>query len=268
MPFIVHIHSHLLPSPPLGNMPCWTYVSQGLSQVNQPEVVFTLLRRQNEQEENIPEAPVEWMRVVYGLAASSLNLETGQMCDLVFKSDGLIITLNEFILIQDHNKWTGMQRFGMLVHGVPLCISTLPRGVLDGHAHHVIALTHEEAAVARQFGPTRVIGHVGLSVRWFPYPPWVDRDRTDCVTMADQAGSIRIGLPMARMYGFNAMVVEDEVVFTIPEGETKRDTFRKYVSDAPLDAALAFDSFMSEDADSGLVWKTGQTKPMGYGSNR
>ena len=43
-----------------------------------------------------------------------------------------------------------------------------------------------------------------------------------------------------------------------------REAFRKYVREAPLTAALGFDSFMSEEANSGLLWKKGQTKPMSY----
>jgi len=84
--------------------------------------------------------------------------------------------------------------------------------------------------------------------------------------MSDQAESVRSAMPIARMYGFNAMMVDDEIIFTIPEGETKREAFKKYVRDAPLTAALGFDSFMTVEADSGLVWKKGQTKPMGYSS--
>jgi hypothetical protein len=265
MQFTVYIHKHTISSPPL-DIPCWTYISHGLSQVNQPDVVFTLLRRQNENEEQFPEAPVEWMRTVFALASGGLNLETGQMCDLVFEGNSVHIRLNQFLLPQSPHAWASMQRFGMLVHGISLSKSVfnLPDGTLPPYPHHVIALTREEAAVARQFGCTRVIGHVGLSVRWFPYPPWIDRDRKDCVVMADQSGSIRIGLPVARMYGFNAVLAGDEIVFSIPEGEEKRNLFRSYVLEAPFNAALAFESFMVDEADSGLVWKSGQSKPMGY----
>lgn len=218
--FTVYIYCHEITYPPR-NIPCWTYVSQGFSQNNQPEVVFTVLRRPDEHEENFPEAPVEWMKLVYAMAGSGLNLETGQMCDLVFENNSMFIKLNNFIFPQHANKWMSMRRFGGIVHGISLAcaLTGVPRVAIPDDSHHVIALTHEEAAVARQFGVTRVIGNVALAVRWFPHPPFIDRDREDCVVMADQAGSFRTKLPIARIYGFSGMVIDDEIVLTIPEGE-------------------------------------------------
>lgn len=267
--FTVYIYCHEITYPPR-NMPCWTYISQGFSQNNQPEVVFTVLRRPDEHEENFPEAPVEWMKLVYAMAGSGLNLETGQMCDLVFENNYMFVKLNNFVFPQDENKWMSMRRFGGIVHGISdaCALTGVPQVAIPGDSHHVIALTHEEAAVARQFGVTRVIGHVGLAVRWFPHPPFIDRDREDCVVMADMAGSFRTKLPMARIYGFSGMVIDDEIVLTIPEGEEKRSMFRKHVRDTPLSAAMAFECFMSKEADSGFVWKAGQANPMAYGANR
>jgi hypothetical protein len=238
-----------------------------MSQVNQPEVVFTLRRRSTESEESFPHAPIEWMRSVYALAGGGLHLETGQMCDLVFDKDTVQIRLQRIAIPQNPRIWESFRRFGSLQHGIKLddCVFQFPKGTIPRNAHHVIALTQEEAAVARQFGPTRVIAHVGYAVRWFPYPPWVDRDRGDCITMSDQAGSIRVGLPVAQMYGLNAVIAGEEIVFTIPPGEEKRETFKNYVAEAPMNAALCFESFMTPEADAGLLWKTGQTQPMAYG---
>lgn len=143
-----------------------------------------------------------------------------------------------------------------------------PNDMLPPNAHHAIALTHEETAVAKQFGVTRVLGHLGLSVRWFPYPPWIDRDRNDTVNLADQGGSIRIGMPILRLNGLNAMLVQDDIILTIPADEQKRKTFKEYILELPMSAAVGLDSFMTEEADSGLTWKRGQKDPMGYASNR
>lgn len=266
--FTVYVHYHEITFPPK-NLPCWTYISQGFSQNNQPDVVFTVLRRPNESEEDFPEAPVEWMKLVYAMAGSGLNLETGQMCDLVFENNLAFIKLNNFIFPQNVNKWMSMRGFGGIVHGISdqCSLTGIPGAIIPHDFHRVIALTHEEAAVAREFGVTRVIGHIGLAVRWFPHPPFIDRDRGDCVDMADQAGSIRTTLPIARIYGFKGMVINDEIVFTIPGGEGKRNMFRKHVQDTPLSAAMAFECFMSQEADSGFLWKTGQTNPIVYGGN-
>jgi len=191
------------------------------------------------------------------------------MVDLVFDRGTAFLKINQAMIVQDPKKWESMKRFGAFVHGIPLCnsIFQFPHGTLPPSAHHVIALTHEETAVAKQFGVTRVMGHLGLSVSWFPYPPWIDRDRGDSINMADQAESIRIGIPIERLYGLNAMLVEDDIVFTIPVREERRKAFKDYVLRAPLSAAVGFDSFMVGEAKSGLTWKKGQTDPMGYASN-
>jgi hypothetical protein len=266
--FTVYIYYHEIKYPPR-DVPCWTFISQGLSQNNQPEVVFTILRRPDEHEESFPEAPVEWMKLVYAMAGSGLHLETGRMCDLVFENNLVFIKLNNLMFPQNENKWRSMRRFGGMVYGISVtcALTGVPEDAIPGDSHHVIALTHEEAAVARQFGVSRVIGHVGLAVRWFPHPPFIDRDREDCVVMADQAGSIRTALPTARFYGISGMEVDDEIVLTIPEGEGKRSMFRKYVQDTPLSAAIAFECFMSKEADSAFVWKAGQTMRMIYGAD-
>jgi hypothetical protein len=227
-PFTVSIHAHMFTSPP-NQVPCWTYISQGLSMVSQPEVVFTLLRRPRENVEAFPESPLEWIKTVYGRAHSGLHLETGEMVDLVLDQEVAFLKINQVMIIQDPKKWQTMSRFGSFVHGIPLnsgCFQFL-NDMLPPNAHHVIALTHEETAVAKQFGVTRVVGHLGLSVRWFPYPPWIDRDRGDTVNLADQGGSIRIGMPILRLYGINAMLSEDDIVLTIPVGDDKRKALKK-----------------------------------------
>jgi hypothetical protein len=264
--FTVSIHSHAVTSPP-NQLPCWTYISNGHSEAQQPEVVFTLLRRKNENVEAYPEAPLEWIRTVYALASGGLKLQPGQMVDLVFDKGMAFLKINNMMLVQNNKSWQNMNRFGGLVLANPLTNSTLglPQGTLPQFTYNTIALTREEAVVARQFGVTRVIGHVGMAIRWFPYPPWIDRDREDTVNMADQAGSFRIGLPMARMLGLNVMNIENDIIFTIAEDEETRKRFKDHVLGQPVTAAACFEGFMSEDAEGGRLWKNGQTKPMAYG---
>ncbi|KAH7369599.1 hypothetical protein BKA65DRAFT_2249 [Rhexocercosporidium sp. MPI-PUGE-AT-0058] len=267
-PFTVSIHAHLFNSPP-NQMPCWTYVSHGISTPSQPEVVFTLLRRGSENVETFPLFPVEWIKSISALAQSGLHLETGELVELDIGHVEASVTIGQIKILQNAQAWQMMSRFGSLLHGMPLnsgCFQ-FPDDMLPPNAHHVIALTHEETAVAKQFGVTRVLGHLGLSVRWFPYPPWIDRDRGDTVNLADQGGSIRIGIPILRLNGLNAMLIQDDIILTIPADEHKRKTFKDYIQGLPLSAAVGLDSFMNEDADSGLTWKRGQKDPMGYASN-
>lgn len=268
IPVSVYIYPHTVRTSQ-EQRPCWSYISRGLESASQPDIVFTIARRANEHVEACPEAPLEWIKAVYEIAKSGSHLETGQLVELVFDRGTAYLKINQVTIKQNAQSWQSMSRFGSLCHGIPLSSSIfdLPTGVVPPSAHHVIALTPEETVVANQFGVTRVVGHLGLSVRWFPYPPWIDRDRGDVTNMADQAGSVRIGVPIARMYGLNAMFVDDDIVLTIPPNEEMRKALRGYVANLTAESAAGFESFMVEEADSGLLWKKGQKGAMGYASD-
>ncbi|KAF2007549.1 hypothetical protein P154DRAFT_558740 [Amniculicola lignicola CBS 123094] len=268
IPVTVYVYPHTLGSGQ-EQRSCWSYISQGLESASQPDIVFTIARRANEHIEAYPEAPFEWIKTVYAIANGGIHLQTGQLVELVFDRDAAFLKINQIMVEQNAQSWQCMSRFGSLCHGIPLSSSIfdLPAGVIPPAAHHVIALTPEETVVANQFGVTRVVGHLGLSVRWFPYPPWIDIDRGDVTNMADQAGSVRIGVPIARMYGLNAMFEEDDIILTIPPNEELRKVFREYVGNLSPEAAAGFESFMVEGADSGLLWKKGQKDRMGYASH-
>lgn len=268
IPVTVCIYPHILRAGQQ-QTPCWSYISRGLESASQPDIVLTIARRANESIDAFPQAPLEWIKTVYAIAKGGLHLDTGQLVELVFDRGAAFLKINQIMIVQNPQSWQSMNRFGSLCHGIPLSASIfdLPFGVIPPSAHHVIALTPEETVVAKQFGVTRVVGHLGLSVRWFPYPPWIDRDRGDVTNMSDQAGSVRIGVPLARIYGLNAMFVEGDIVLTVPGDEDVRKVFQEYVASLPADAAAGFESFMVEEADSGLLWKKGQKDAMGYSSD-
>src|SRR6266516_2031954 len=49
----------------VGQIPCWTYVSRGMAEVDQSELVVTLRRRPSEQEEEYSIEPLSWFKMVY-----------------------------------------------------------------------------------------------------------------------------------------------------------------------------------------------------------
>ena len=261
----ISIWHHPMSSPTQGDFYCWTYVSQGLYKNNQPEVVFTVRQRPSESENDFPQAPLEWIKMVNAYAGSGLHLDLFEPYDIFFE-DSVRIVVHRVTGLDSASKWSSMTNFGMLTHGIPIPINGIPAGVLPPNRHHVIAFTPNEATVAREFGRTRVIGQVGLAARWFPYPPYIDRDRGDCCTMADQTGSIRLnGLPMIGISRFSTMKMHNDIVFRIPKDKEREDAFRGVVRDSKLTDALGFESSLHPDADSGLVWKRGQTRPEAYG---
>ncbi|KAK0113580.1 hypothetical protein ONS95_013828 [Cadophora gregata] len=162
----------------------------------------------------------------------------------------------------------------MLIHGSPGYdgVFDIPLGFkIPRAAHHVIGLTAEEATVALEFGPTRVIAHLGESERCFPSPVWADRDRKNCCTMADQANSGRSKFKLARIYGVNALLDggfdSGNIILTLPPGEKKIRAIQAAFRNLSKDMMFGFDSFMSERATSALTWRTGQTVPKAYGKS-
>jgi hypothetical protein len=264
--FDVYVWHHLIPTRQLDPVPGWTYISHGLENVQQPEVIFTLRQRRSESDDHFPLFPMEWIRVVYEFARVGIHMEEGQMCQVVFGNPVRFI-LNRREVTGDYGVWQNNTQFTMFTHA--LYASALPAGIPLPHARQlVVALKPEEAAVALEFGVTRVIGHLGVSVRWFPQPPWIDRDRDNCCTMADQTSSVRKQLKIGRIPGVNALLVNDDIRLTFPPGEAKKSIIQAAFKDLSEAHIFGFDSFMSHMADGGLTWKTGQAKELrGYGAD-
>jgi hypothetical protein len=220
--------------------PCWTYVSNGLGEHQQSEMVFSLLRRADETVEQYPEAPIEWMRVVCELARQGVHLEIGQPVEVVDKGQPRVIISGRSVPV-DEQKWKSMTAFRMFVHGNPL----RQRIFLDAPKsfpvarHNVVAFISEEAELIKTFGVTRVVSHLGLSHKWFPYPPWIDRDRKECCTLSDFENSIRSRLETVQIRGLAAISVKHHVILAIPNNTTSRETFRSSILDSAPEKPVA-----------------------------
>ena len=245
--------------------PCWTYVSNGLREYQQSEIVFSLLRRAGETVEQYPEAPIEWMRVVCELARQGVHLEIGQPVEVVIKGQPRVVISGRSVPV-DEQKWKSMTAFRMFVHGNPLRqrIFLDPPKSFPAARHNVIAFTSEEAELIKSFGVTRVVSHLGLSHKWFPYPPWIDRDRKDCCTLADFENSIRSRLETVQIRGLAATSVKHHVILAIPTNTTSRDTFRSSILNSGPEKPVAFDSYLPPGAVAGAIWKTGDAQPAIY----
>ena len=254
--------------------PCtgWIYLSNGLLKINQPEVIFRLRQRPTEAASNFPNFPIEWIRIVHEFAQNGVHLDEGQMCQIV-PGDPTRFVIGRREVLRNREAWSEDVNLSMFVH-TPAPgwdgVYDMPRGFkIPKAVHHVVSLTAEEAAVALEFGPTRVISHLGLSVRCFPAPAWVERDREDCCTMADQTNSGRSKFKLARIYGITALLTggfaSGTIVLSLPPGEKKKNGIQAAFRNLSQEMMFGFDAFMSEQADSGLTWKSGQKDAQAYG---
>jgi len=251
-------------SPGTGTVSCWTYISSGLHAVDQPEMVLTVNQRANENVENWPQMPLEWARILYDAAAKDrVHVDAGQMVELFFQTP-FKAKIGNNVYTSDLKFWHDWQRLGMLVHvechGDYADLPPLPYP-----RHHVIALTHNEAAVAQEFGCHRVISRMVLQSSWFPIPGWIDRDRADVTRMAENAGSIHVRtqqLKRARIYGLSAILAENgDLILRLPENPERRAEFQALVARVAVSDGMVLESFLPSDADAMLSWKTGNKTP-------
>jgi len=262
-PILVYILSHTRWAPGGGTVPCWTYVSSGLHAVDQPEIVMTIGRRPNEDLEDWSTMPIEWTRILYQAAKNDhVHVDAHQMVEIFFQ-DPFKVKVGGRMYEGHLNMWQGFHRLGMLVHvensGDHIDLPPLPYP-----SHHVIALTHNEAAIAKEFGVHRVLSRLAVHTECFPIPPWIDRDRSDVTRMADNAGTIHVTAPVprARVYGVSAIIADNgDIVLRIPADAVKRRAFQEHVARTDLSDGLSFESFLPWDADSMWSWKSGNTDP-------
>jgi len=236
----IHIWHHTI-SGYVGQIDCWTYLSEGMRKVNQPELVITLRRRPSEPEHEYSLEPLEWFKMVY------LWGQEGRIIDAYHTHEG------------QSEHWLGSKNLEVITHGMPIPIPGFGPGFFPPHRFHGIALTREEANIAKVFGYTRVIGHYGISQRWFPYCPWIDRDRDDCISMAQMENSMRSReFPCKTIRGLSARWEGDYIILTIPLG--KEQEVKAVVKQTSPEEAWAFDSSLHPNADSCPYWQAGQSQ--------
>lgn len=238
------IFYHTIKSAVSGEVNCWTYISKGLAQVGQKEIVFTIRRRANELEDNLPSAPFQWIKFVYSAAKNGQTVEEFQRTEFHSPS----------FLDRPDFKW--------IVYCPAHPIADIPASYFPLEWLQVIPLIAPEAEVAQRYGIMRALGHLGAQERWFPFPPWIDRDRQPCITMASMVGTMKESLPLVIVRGVSALKRGMDIVLHVPQGCALY--LKEALAQFQLEHVFALDSTPHKDADSGLLWSNTDTEPRGY----
>ncbi|OAX83928.1 hypothetical protein ACJ72_01694 [Emergomyces africanus] len=240
----VLIFYHKVKSAVSGEMDCWTYISYGLAQVGQKDIVFTVRRRTTEREDNFPTTPFQWIKFVYSAAKDGNRVEAFQRTE--FNSPSF--------LDRPDFKWI------VYCPGHP--ITNIPASYFPREWLQVIPLIAPEAEVAKRYGVMRALGHLGAQERWFPFPPWIDRDRQPCVTMSSMAGTMKDSLSIVIVRGISAVKKGMNIVLHVPQESTV--PLKQALAQFQLEHVFALDSTPYKDSDSGLLWSNTDTQPRGY----
>lgn len=213
---------------------------------------MTLRRNvQVESEGNFHTDPLHWIELIHSAAQQSRLVSEFQVTD--FRAP-------RFLDRADIRR---------IVYCPPVPISNVPDRYLPGDGQWLLAvpLLEPEAEVARYYGSTRSLAHLGASERYFPYPPWFDRLRHPCIHPSEMRGSVRTQLRAADVLGCSALQRGSDLVLCIPE--TTADRLRAAVRAALVETdVVLLDSVLHRSADSGYLWKTGYVHAWGYTSGQ
>lgn len=215
-----------------GRVACWTYVTQGLAALGQPELALSLRRAPEARLEMARPEPLHLLATIAQLAADGRVVGPGDYTELgprgFLRSD--------------------LRGFAYQI-AQPLDGVVLPPGTLS-----CIGLLTAELEVAKRFGALRVLARLGRDSAFFPTALWCDPERT-AVASPDEA-SILDGVASALFPGVTVTLQGRAIHLVVPRRVAPQ--LAEALPSLPANAALALLATLAPDADACLVWSPGQ----------
>ena len=239
-----YIYYHSLSTEKYGIIRCWTYVSQGLSNIGQKEIVYTVKQRDTEQPLEYPQAPLRFLESVHTLVMQGLAAD----------EFGFL-----YIHVLRGNLPLGPADFRRIIYSFPLPIQGVPENALPPNRLHAIAITKNEVDIVEKYGSTRVLAHLGFSEGCFPFPGWIDRDRKDCISLNALKGSVLDGMSPGFIAGISAYESGSKIVLHV-----SRHATAQFISDVQRikdTDGLVLTSFHHSEANACYFWERGNVAP-------
>ncbi|MBN1967361.1 MAG: DUF3480 domain-containing protein [Anaerolineae bacterium] len=222
-----------------GELPCWSFATDGLRAHGQKEIILTLRRSGTGPTDGFPSDPLYLFKTIYGFA------ERGQLAD-----QGSYTELGP----------PGMFGRGDLV-GLYYTAPQFPPGMdYTRFALSAILLSAEELAVGKQFGFTRMLAILGQAASYFPCPPWADPARPPLVSLEKmQAHSfLAKPVPQVRISGTH-VCLEQRARLVLRLLESHKQGVSGMVNQLPARGPVVLITELSPHANACLVWQPGQT---------
>jgi len=217
-----------------GAIPCWSYVTDGLTGQQQAELVFTLRRDPGEPSGGFPPDPLQLFATVYQLA------EQGQR-----------VTAGSFTQFGDKNF------FGhhlLYASAQPLAGVTLPPACLAA-----LLVTADELRAVREFGSARVLARMGQASSHYPFPPWADRRRRGLSLARTFEASLLSKVPRASAQGVRVGVEDNQIIVSALRSE--QPSWQERLAQVPANVPFALLTALDPTANGCLVWVPGQKEP-------
>jgi hypothetical protein len=217
-----------------GPLRCWSYVTQGLTALQQTEIVFTLRCDPDEPIDNIPDDPLRLFAAIYPLTEAGQRVTSGSFTE--FGARGFF----------DHHL--------LYVRAQSLAGVTLPASCLAA-----LFVTADELRAVREFGSTRVLARMGQAAGHYPFPPWSDRHRRGLAFERTLGESWLAKSPRASAHDVHVGLNEQQIVVSALRSE--QASWQDRLAQIPETAALALLTALDPTANGCLTWVPGQKGP-------
>jgi hypothetical protein len=226
------IHLHIIDTN-RREIPCWSYVTEGLARHGQREMIFTLVRQAGELAENYARDPLGFFQTILNLSKQGRTVDAGDFTRL---------------------RGPEFMGFSGITYIQPVWLP--PDNVSDRLA--MIGLLEDEIAALQEFGATRVLNILGNAERFYPAPYWTERNRPSCMSPKWSA-SILANIRRVPASGFRVFKEENRIILRAHAGAARRTT--EALRSLPPSEPLALLTAIDPSADAALVWHPGQTEP-------
>jgi hypothetical protein len=215
-----------------GSMPCWSFVSRGLTARGQREIVMTISAGPQDNPNAPPLEVLQYYSTVWQLAG-----------------EGNLVAEDGF---------TGFGGAGMLGAMGLAYGRAIPVAGVSAPADALVALllTGPEAELANTFGTTRVLTRLGRAYRYYPHPFWSDRGRPSVVAPDEE--TLLASVAVARVPGAVSSLTQKMVTLRLPRAAI--DVLAT-LEQLPPDAGLALMCGINYEAAGHFVWSPSQPGP-------
>jgi len=215
----------------------WSYVTDGLEKVGQEEIVLTVLKGDDEQNQAFPQLPIKLFASIESLAKQKKVVNVGGYTE--FRTQGFLAPQFKGLI---YTRATALQ-------GVPLpanCIAMVP-------------VTKEEMEVYQTAGPSRVMARLGREAQFFPCPTWCDRARKSSFNLAEIAEMKDDPIfRSAKAHTFSLTALQNKDHLALKVNPKTSDLLLDLLNQLPKDSALRLALGIDPQADALLVWESKQ----------
>jgi hypothetical protein len=210
---------------------CWTFVTDGLVGQGQKELALTIARGPGEHPEDIAREVETFAVAVHRMAGQGRRVDVGDIT--------LLGGLGP----------AGARGFAYVVP------ETLPGVDLPLSVVTAIPLIGDEARLAREFGPARVLARLAAHYRYYPCPPWWERGRPAVAAVPGDGTSLLAQMVRVHVRGVSARMDGSNVRLSVHPGA--REALQRTLAEAPRDAAFAILITSDIGADGAFLWRPG-----------